>query len=155
MKESKKKSLKNLKSKRKMSALEKLPTELLQHIFLYCLDLNLPRASPILAGNLSSPSIYSQTIIAAFWPTWDAWHGKDRNRTVDKDLSGGDVNLQVSSQLSIYTRIYLTLTIQSPPYSVVDGHLLMCCCRPNKPGTKSAQHLGICYQYVRHTFLVC
>ena len=108
--EPKKRSLKNLKSKRKMSALERLPTELLQNVFLCCLSLNLPRASPVIAGKLSSPTMYSRTIMAAFGPTWDAWHGKDRNRRVEKDLSGGDVVLQVSE--------ILAFCIESLPVSV-------------------------------------
>lgn len=91
----KKRSLKNLKSRRKMSPLERLPTELLQQIFLYCLNLHLPRSSPVIAGKLSSTSMYHRAIIAAFGPTWSAWHGIKRNRNTQKDLSGADVALQV------------------------------------------------------------
>jgi hypothetical protein len=72
-KDSKKRSLKNLKSKRKMSQLEKLPVELLQKVYLFALNINLPRASPILGAKLTSDLIYHKTILAAFRPTWDYW----------------------------------------------------------------------------------
>ena len=64
-------SLKNLKSKRKMAALEKLPTELLLNIFFYTLNLDLPRASPIIAGKLSDEHTFIQTIAMAFEPSWE------------------------------------------------------------------------------------
>ena len=58
--------MKNIKSKRKMSRLEKLPTELLEKVFLYCFNLDLPRASPVIGGKLSSDHIYMRTMIKAF-----------------------------------------------------------------------------------------
>ncbi|PQE24429.1 Actin cortical patch protein [Rutstroemia sp. NJR-2017a BBW] len=67
--------LKHLKSRRKMSLLEKLPTELLETIFLYCLNLALPNCSPIIGGKLSSDATYTKTILAAFDPTWEAYLG--------------------------------------------------------------------------------
>ncbi|EPE26673.1 hypothetical protein GLAREA_02586 [Glarea lozoyensis ATCC 20868] len=70
---SKKRSLKSLKSRRKMSLLERLPTELLETVYLYALNINLPRASPIISGKLSSELIYHKTVIAAFGPTWEYW----------------------------------------------------------------------------------
>ncbi|KAM3075877.1 magnesium ion transporter [Clarireedia jacksonii] len=69
-------SLKHLKSRRKMSLLEKLPTELLETIFLLCLNLALPNCSPIIGAKLSSDIIYRKLIIAAFDPTWDAYLGE-------------------------------------------------------------------------------
>lgn len=69
-----------------MSLLEKLPTELLERVFLFCIELNLPRASPIIAAKLSSDHIFTQCVIAAFGPWWrqmrnwensDAWEIKD------------------------------------------------------------------------------
>jgi len=72
---SKKRELKDLKSRRKMSALEKLPTELLQHIFLYCLNLNLPRSSPVIGGSLSDKSMYLRVVLAAFEISWDCGQG--------------------------------------------------------------------------------
>ena len=57
-----------------MSLLEKLPTELLERVYLYAMSIDLPRSSPIIASKLSRDLIYIQTIIAAFDPTWDACH---------------------------------------------------------------------------------
>jgi hypothetical protein len=71
--EPKKRSLKNLKSKRKMSQLERLPTELLEKVYLFAMNINLPRASPIIGGKLSSEIIYLKTIAAAFNYTWQFW----------------------------------------------------------------------------------
>lgn len=71
VKPSKKRDLKDLKSRRKMSDLEKLPTELLQQIFLYCLNLNLPRSSPVIGGSLSDKSMYLRVVLAAFQSSWD------------------------------------------------------------------------------------
>lgn len=63
-------SLRHLKSRRKMSLLEKLPSELLQEVFLFAKNLNLPRASPILAGKLSAKYTYMRTIVEAFHEAW-------------------------------------------------------------------------------------
>lgn len=57
-----------------MSQLEKLPTELLEAIFFYCLNLNLPVCSPVIGGKLSGESVYSKTVITAFDKTWDGWY---------------------------------------------------------------------------------
>jgi hypothetical protein len=52
--------------------LEALPRELIEHIFLHSLNLNLPRASPVLAAALSREHIYKLLIILAFWDDpWD------------------------------------------------------------------------------------
>jgi hypothetical protein len=69
-------SLKHLKSRRKMSLLEKLPTELLETIFLYCLNLALPNSSPIIGAKLSSDATYTKTILVAFDPTWEVYLGR-------------------------------------------------------------------------------
>ncbi|KAJ5203857.1 uncharacterized protein N7498_004736 [Penicillium cinerascens] len=53
--------------RRVLSMLEALPRELIEHIFLYSLNLNLPRASPSLAAALSREHIYKLLIILAFW----------------------------------------------------------------------------------------
>lgn len=49
-----------------LSHLERLPIEILQMIFLECLNISLPRASPRLASNLSSFYIKSQLFFVAF-----------------------------------------------------------------------------------------
>ncbi|PBP19264.1 actin cortical patch protein [Diplocarpon rosae] len=72
-----KRSLKNLKSKRKMSLLERLPTELLERVFQFCLNLDLPKASPIIAAKLSSQTICDWTVMRVFGPSWDKDYGRD------------------------------------------------------------------------------
>ena len=56
-----------------MSQLEKLPAELLEQVYLHAMNINLPRASPIIGAKLSSDSIYHKTVMAAFSPTWNYW----------------------------------------------------------------------------------
>ena len=51
----------------KLSNLESLPVELIEKIFLYSLNTNLPRASPHLAAALSSEQIYRLLILLAFF----------------------------------------------------------------------------------------
>jgi hypothetical protein len=88
--------LKHLKSRRKMSLLEKLPTELLETIFLYCLNLALPNCSPIIGGKLSSDATYTKTILAAFDPTWEAYLGTLVSSFDREDYAPpGDAVLQV------------------------------------------------------------
>lgn len=52
----------------RLSHLERLPAEILQMVFLECLNLNLPRASSRLASTLSSFYIKSQLFFVAFSP---------------------------------------------------------------------------------------
>lgn len=52
---------------RRLSIIEALPVELIEKIFLYSLEVNLPCASPIIAGTLSSERIYRILILLAFW----------------------------------------------------------------------------------------
>jgi hypothetical protein len=51
------------------SRLESLPVEIIQLIFLHCLEINLPRASPRLAHALSSQLLYAWLIRLAFSST--------------------------------------------------------------------------------------
>lgn len=51
----------------KLSRLESLPTELIEQIFVECLEINLPRASPHIASLLSNPRLYRLLTIYAFW----------------------------------------------------------------------------------------
>ena len=53
-----------------MTSLERLPTELLEKIFLMSLNFNLPRSSPIIGIKLSNQYIYTTTTVAIFEPTW-------------------------------------------------------------------------------------
>jgi hypothetical protein len=97
-----------------MSNLEKLPTELLVEIFLYCLNLDLPKSSPVIGGKLTSELTYTRTIIEAFGPTWDEGYGNYKHvpridgnyeyplsgfhpGTVPKERGVGDGDLQVSN----------------------------------------------------------
>lgn len=50
-----------------LSRLETLPVELIEKIFLDCLEMNLPRASPYVASALSSERIYRLLILISFW----------------------------------------------------------------------------------------
>ncbi|KAI9730145.1 MAG: magnesium ion transporter [Claussenomyces sp. TS43310] len=54
-----------------MSLLEKLPTEILERVFLFCLNFDMPRASPVLCGKLSSQHVYVEAVMAALDPTWE------------------------------------------------------------------------------------
>ncbi|KAF8859383.1 hypothetical protein BDZ45DRAFT_673336 [Acephala macrosclerotiorum] len=86
----KKRSMKNMKSRRKMSDLEKLPTEILETVFLFCMNLGLPKSSPIIAAKLSSQTVYNKTILEAFGPTWERWHGRERNWLQKRNAQPGD-----------------------------------------------------------------
>ena len=77
-----------------MSSLERLPVELLEKIFLFCMNLDLPRSSPVVGGKLSSEIIYSQTLINAFGPTWNANLVRTLSSYLDEDPIG-DPLLQV------------------------------------------------------------
>ena len=52
---------------RTLSILETLPVEVIEKIFLYSLNLDLPRASSVLAAALSRDQTYSLLIILALW----------------------------------------------------------------------------------------
>ncbi|KAI1942523.1 hypothetical protein LOZ66_000925 [Ophidiomyces ophidiicola] len=56
-----------LQGQKRFSRLELLPAELIEHIFVECLDFSLPRASPVLASVLSSERLYRGLILLAFW----------------------------------------------------------------------------------------
>ncbi|TGO88703.1 hypothetical protein BPOR_0146g00060 [Botrytis porri] len=88
LRESKVRTLKNIKSRRKMSELEKLPTEILEQIFFGCWNLSLPACSPVIGGKLSSAAVYNKIIITAFGPVWDRWYGQLLDPGLDLDYSG-------------------------------------------------------------------
>ncbi|KAM0140574.1 hypothetical protein ACHAO1_002258 [Botrytis cinerea] len=93
LRESKVRTLKNIKSRRKMSQLERLPTEILEQIFFGCWNLSLPACSPVIGGKLSSVAVYNKIIIAAFGPVWDEWYGQLLDPALDLDY-GGNSSLQ-------------------------------------------------------------
>lgn len=79
-----------------MSQLEKLPVELLEDVFFYCLNVSLPKASPVIAGKLSSSSVYTKIIDIAFQPTWEVCYGMKRTpNDTNIILAPGDAVLQV------------------------------------------------------------
>ncbi|KAL3448482.1 hypothetical protein BJX65DRAFT_274825 [Aspergillus insuetus] len=55
------------KARKKLSRLEALPVELIEKIFLYSLNVNLPRSSRFLAQAMSSERIYRALTLLAFW----------------------------------------------------------------------------------------
>jgi hypothetical protein len=61
-----------------MSSLEKLPAELLVEIFINCMNLNLPRSSPVIGGKLTSGIVYIRAINEAFSSTWSEGYGHYR-----------------------------------------------------------------------------
>ena len=79
-----------------MAALEKLPIELLQKVFLLSMNLDLPRSSPIIAGKLSGEHTYIQFLTLVFGPTWE-WDYSMRTNDVIlmSDDPPGDPKLQV------------------------------------------------------------
>jgi len=66
--------MKNIKSRKQMSLLEKLPVELLELIFLFERNFSFPRSSPVIAGKLSREGIYLQITIEAFHPMWEPFN---------------------------------------------------------------------------------
>ncbi|KAK2626669.1 hypothetical protein QTJ16_003844 [Diplocarpon rosae] len=72
-----------------MSPLEKLPTELLERVFQFCVNLDLPKASPIIAAKLSSQTTCDWTVMRVFGPSWDKYYGRDMKMgAVNKGLRG-------------------------------------------------------------------
>ncbi|KAL2841442.1 hypothetical protein BJY01DRAFT_217483 [Aspergillus pseudoustus] len=55
------------KPRKSLSKLEALPVELIEKIFMYSLNVNLPRSSRFLAGAVSSERIYRALTLLAFW----------------------------------------------------------------------------------------
>lgn len=78
--------------KANLSILESLPVELVEKIFLYSLNVNLPRASVVLNAAVSSERIYRALILLAFWD--DAGGRADMERTGrwDGDSESSDIS---------------------------------------------------------------
>ncbi|CZS98751.1 uncharacterized protein RCO7_06432 [Rhynchosporium graminicola] len=80
-----------------MSLLEKLPMELLELVFQFCLNLDLPKASPVLAGKLASITVYNWTIMRAFGPSWE--RGFARHQVIgEKDHEDDGVREEVEEE---------------------------------------------------------
>ncbi|MCJ1483171.1 hypothetical protein MMC06_003338 [Schaereria dolodes] len=54
-------------NRKETSRLLLLPNELIQTIYLHCLEINMPRASPALGAALSSDVVFNLAILHAFW----------------------------------------------------------------------------------------
>lgn len=72
-----------------MSLLEKLPTELLERVFQFCLNLDLPKASPVIAGKLSSATVFNWTVMRVSGPSWEREYARDKAGE-GKDFSEAD-----------------------------------------------------------------
>ena len=90
-----------------MSLLERLPTEILETVFLYCLNLELPRASPVIAGKLSSEIVYFHTILSAFGPTWEKWHGRQKISKTKRNNEEDSVNVASEGDPKFQVRRFL------------------------------------------------
>ncbi|KAK1758447.1 hypothetical protein QBC47DRAFT_142073 [Echria macrotheca] len=80
---------------------ERLPLEILERIFFFSENLNLPRCSLRLGLALSTSGTLRELIITAFAPTWDLWLGCAQNDVrsyagwrVDSERFGGDPKFQ-------------------------------------------------------------
>jgi hypothetical protein len=80
-----------------MATLEKLPIEILTPIFLFSMNLGLPRASPIIAGKLSSRLTIVETITNVFSATWDYYYELVKGDASSPAKVAGDPKLQVCS----------------------------------------------------------
>lgn len=78
-----------------MASLEKLPIEILIPIFLFSMNLDLPRASPIIAGKLSSRLTIFEAITNAFSPTWEYYYELFKGFCQAKSPVPGNPKLQV------------------------------------------------------------
>jgi hypothetical protein len=91
------KALNYIKPIRNVSPLEKLPVELLQKICVDSMNIDLLRASPIIAAKLMCEHTFVQIILGAFSPTWKYRYNciKGLSYYANRDVPG-DVATQVS-----------------------------------------------------------
>ncbi|GFF35930.1 hypothetical protein IFM61606_04084 [Aspergillus udagawae] len=93
------------KRRKTLSILETLPVELIEKIFLYSLNVNLPRASPSLAAAVSGERIYRVLILLAFWND-SAAGAEDPDSAISRILRPLDyVPLQDDDRQSLQTSI--------------------------------------------------
>lgn len=55
--------------------IERLPLEVLEQIFLFSKNTNLPKSSPYIGRTLSERLTLLRLVVEAFGPTWDVWFG--------------------------------------------------------------------------------
>ena len=87
-----------------MSLLERLPMELLEKVFFYCVNLDFPRSSPVICGKLSSEVVYTRTILAAFEDTWERYYTSPPDILLSP--IHGDDKLQVRSNCNFAIPIF-------------------------------------------------
>ncbi|KIX96297.1 uncharacterized protein Z520_08075 [Fonsecaea multimorphosa CBS 102226] len=63
----------------RVSALESLPVEIIEQMFFYCLEVNLPRASVYLASALSRPAVYRALVLLAYFQAAPQSHVETRH----------------------------------------------------------------------------
>ncbi|KAI1077041.1 hypothetical protein F5B20DRAFT_303646 [Whalleya microplaca] len=64
----------------RVPSLEEMPLEILERIFWFSEEVNLPRSSLRLGRLLSGRATLRETFITAFGPTWEVWFGCVRDR---------------------------------------------------------------------------
>lgn len=94
-----KRSLSNVlasRSTRWRPAIQALPAEILESIFLYSANVALPRSAPIIGSKLSGRATLIRFIIWAFQDTWEQSFGDpEKFAALDKNRVSGNWQLQV------------------------------------------------------------
>lgn len=91
--------------RRALSMLEALPVEIIEQIFFYSLNVNLPRASPVLAAALSSERIYGLLILLAGWD--DPPSGNPGSKEMDRILAPLDyVKLTLAERTELQEAVF-------------------------------------------------
>ncbi|KAG6032824.1 hypothetical protein E4U19_007161 [Claviceps sp. Clav32 group G5] len=90
-------------SSRSRPSLQTLPVELLESIFLYSMDLALPRASPLLGAKLSAKSTRLRAFMMGFHDTWDQCFGIPMHEVCESIRRGelGAIELKDDDELQI------------------------------------------------------
>ncbi|QPC69913.1 hypothetical protein HYE68_000665 [Fusarium pseudograminearum] len=93
-----KRSLSNVlasRATRLKPVLQTLPAEIIESIFLYSANVDLPRASPVIGAKLSGRVTLIRFLMWAFYDTWDQCFGNlSTDPAKDKSDVGGDRQLQ-------------------------------------------------------------
>ncbi|KAK3935603.1 hypothetical protein QBC46DRAFT_46060 [Diplogelasinospora grovesii] len=110
---------KKQKTRSKLAPIERLPTEILQRIFLLSENLSFPRSSLHVGLLLSPKSFLTELVVYAFSPTWDVWFGCPVEGVVsytgwheDETRIGGDLTLQSDVLASPWANLSIILDAQ-------------------------------------------
>ncbi|KAG6057039.1 hypothetical protein E4U17_001727 [Claviceps sp. LM77 group G4] len=71
-------------------SLQNLPVELLEIIFLYAMDLALPRSSPLIGAKLSGKVTLLRLFVAGFHETWDEYFGLSKTESSVSLMNKGE-----------------------------------------------------------------